>query len=628
MHTVSRPTVSGVRGIGLVPATLTLLAGSLGGVIPAFAQTPLPLYDETVVVTASAIEDDPDDVPASVTVIEAEEIEARQATSVLELLGTGPGVTAVTAGPPGQQTSVFLRGTESDQVLLLWNGIELNNPYFGNIGWPFLPTEGVERVEVVRGPASALYGGNAVGGVVQVLSGSLDGVALNLEGGEDAYLRGGVTAGRRFGALRVDVAGHIRRGDSEFDNGFFDSEEALTRLAWEIRPGMSLGLVARVNNVETGIPFSDGAPSPERTIAWEERTVALPWKARWGAWSLDAQLSQVELVSAFRDPADAFGFTRSDVDSEARKARAVASYRVPSDGGGDRFWVALGSEWNRWEVTETSSFGPSLVGDTQETWALFGQGSATFGRLTFDLGLRRDDSDVYGAETSLRTGAVLRLGSGVRLRASYGEAFRPPTLGELFFPFTGNPELRPETSEAWEVGLAGEWQAGGHGSFEAEVVAFETRQRDLIDFDFATFRNVNVGRARSRGVEVVAGFAGALFAVKASATFLDAEDLTTGEALLRRPEKSAGLVITVKPGAWLLNLEGSWVGKRPDVDPATFARAENPSHFRLDLAAKWRLSARLAPFGRIENLTGEDYAEALGFPAPGRTVVAGLAVGF
>jgi vitamin B12 transporter len=277
----------------------------------------------------------------------------------------------------------------------------------------------------------------------------------------------------------------------------------------------------------------------------------------------------------------------------------------------------------RLEVTDSSSFGTNLDGARQRTWAVFGQASWGRGPLHVDLGLRRDDNDVYGGQTSLRSGAVLELGRGFRLRASYGEAFRAPSLGELFFPGSGNPELRPETGTTWEAGL--ERESGG---FRAALTGFSTRQRNLIDFDFATFRDVNVGRAQSRGLEAELGYRRGIWAARWNATWLDTEDLDTGLPLLRRPKRSSNLVLTARPGAWTLTVDGRWVGDRADVDPVTFARAGSPSYARVDLAASWRATPRFSPYARVENAADRRYAEVLGFPSPGRTWIGGVAVDF
>ncbi len=598
---------------------LLVLIGILGGVIPVVAQNPQPtLFEEAIVVTASLDGEKEKDLPAAVSVIEAAEIEARQATEVADLLATLPAMTVVQSGSPGQVTSLFTRGTNSDQTLVLWNGVELNDPYFGGFNWAFMPTEGVERVEVVRGPFSSLYGGDAVGGVVQILSAPREGADLQLEGGENGYLRGQVAASTSLGSTRVEVAGHLRRGDGQVDNDFFEGEALMARAEWEMQPGMSLGLLVRAADAETGIPFSGGAPSPERRIAWQERLVAVPFSADLGRWQVQAQVSGLTYDNQFRDPEDAYGFTASDTDSESLRARAVASYRLEEGS-----WLAVGSEWDRAEVSDTSTFGANLDGDSQRTVAVFGEVFYKIGRVILDAGVRQDDNDVYGSETSPRLGMQLAVTDGTRLRASWGQAFSPPSIGELFFPLSGNPDLEPETSESLELGIeqrVGRWVLG--------LTGFQNDLTNLIDFDFATFQNINVGRARTRGVELEAGFQADRWLVRWNGTYLDTEDLDTGQALLRRPGESSNLVVNYSPRGWSASLTGLYMGDREDVDPITFERTVNEGYFRVDVAARWRPGTRLAPYARIENLSGEDYQPALGFPAPGRTFVIGLATSF
>jgi vitamin B12 transporter len=609
--------------------SILLLFGVLGGGIPAFAQTAtpaspvqsVPKFEETVVVSASLDSEDRADVPASVTVLDQDELEARQADTLSEAISTVPGLTIPQAGPPGQQTSLFVRGAESEQTLLLWNGIPLNDPYFGGANWQFIQTDGVERIEVARGPFSALYGSNAVGGVVQVFTGSRQGGAFNVEAGEDGYYRGGLAAGTDLGRLRLDVTGSLRRGDGDLENSFYDSEEMVASGLWTVRPGVSIGLLARANDSDTGIPIVGVQPNPTGDISWQERELAVPFRADLGTWEVEALLSQTRFDSAYRDPDDPFGFTASDTESEGLRGRTVLTWRHPGDG--EDLWIAVGSEAERLEVTNTSNFGSNLDAAHQRTWAVFGQGSYGRGPVRLDLGVRRDDNDVYGGETSLRSGIVLEAGAGVRLRASYGEAFRAPSLGELFYPFTGNPDLQPEDSESFELGI--EREAGG---WRVALTGFENRQRSLIDFDFIAFRNVNIGRARSRGLEGEVGLRRGIVDVRWNATWLEAEDRISGLELLRRPEKSSNLVLSVRPGDWTLNVEGRYVGERPDVDPVTFGRAENPDYLRVDLAARWKALSWLAPYARLQNVADEEYQEVLGYPAPGRTLIGGVAVEF
>lgn len=599
-----------------------LIAGLLGGGVPVLAQSdpeaPFPKFEETVVVSATLDSEEREDVPASVTVLDRQEIEDRQAVDLPELLSTVPGLSVVQAGSPGQQTSVFTRGVESYHTLLLWNGIPLNDPYFGAVNWQFVSLEGVERVEVVRGPFSALYGSNAVGGVVQVFTGARQGGSLSLEGGENGYARGGLAAGADLGSVRLDVTGHVRRGEGELENDFFDGEEAVARALWTVSPGVSVGVLARANDSETGIPLSGGQPTLNRRISWEEREVAVPFRLERGPWELEAQISETQFDAAFRDPDFPFGALATDTDSEALRGRAVATWRTGQD-----FWVAFGGDWERLEVTNASGGVPDLDGARQRTWAAFAQASWGRGPVRAELGLRRDDNDVFGAETSLRTGAVLSLSGSTRLRASYGEAFRAPSLGELFFPGFGNPDLQPETGESWELGL--EHEAGG---WRFALTGFENRLRNLIDFHPVTFVSLNIGRARSRGVEGEVGAQRGIFAARLTGTYQEAEDLDTGLALLRRPEESAALLLTAKPGNWTFNLEGRYVGDRTDLDEVTFSRRENPAYTRVDVAARWRALSWLAPYARVENVADEDYEPVLRYPAPGRTLIGGVAFEF
>ncbi|MEA2691869.1 MAG: vitamin transporter [Acidobacteriota bacterium] len=600
------------------PPTPPPPASSANPANPDTAPAQPPAFVEKIVVSTS-LSPEPDDlVTSSVTVVDRQEIAARQVTTLADLLATIPGLALVQAGAPGQQTSLFTRGTSSVQTLLLWNGMPLNDPYFGGANWQFVPTDGVSRVEVVRGPASAVYGSNALGGVVQVLTQPGNGAAVRLEGGSHAYKRAGLTGGWDFRQVHLDLAGHARRGDGEIKNDAFDSEDLLARALWTLAPGVSLGVIGRADDSETGIPLSGGTPTPNRHIAWREREVAIPFRFERGDFALDAQASRVAFDNAYRDPGSPSGFTAANTTSEALRGRTVASWQARPD-----LRLSFGTEVERLQVTDGSNFGPNLSGARQRTWAVFGEVGYSAGPFHGDLGVRRDDNDVYGGQTSLHLGGVVALSAGFRLRASYGEAFRAPALGELFFPGSGNPDLKPETGESYEVGI--ERQAGG---WRFALTGFESRQRNLIDFDFATFKDVNVGRAKSRGIEAEVGFRRGIASVRLDGTYLDAQDRTTGLALLRRPKQSGSLVLALTPRRWTFSLTERVVSERPDIDPVRFTRSTNPGYQRLDLAASYQALPWLAPYARVENAAGRAYAEALGFPAPGRTVIGGVAVTF
>ncbi|MEJ2086417.1 MAG: TonB-dependent receptor, partial [Acidobacteriota bacterium] len=596
--------------------------GVLGGVIPILGQEP-PLVDtgnvaveETIVVTASLKEEARNSLPSTVDVIGSEEIEARQSTFVAGLIGTLPGMTVVRSGSSGAVTSLFTRGTNSNQTLVLWNGIELNDPYFGGFNWAFLPTDGVERIEAVRGPFSSLYGADALGGVVQVLSGGLDGASLRLEAGENNYRRGGLSAGTLIGQVRLDVAGHLRLGEGEVENDFYDGEDFMVRADWDLRSDMSIGILARAADSDTGIPFSGGQLSPNRKIFWQERQVGIPFRFESGRWRVDASLAGVFYDNRYEDPDDPFGFTSSERDSKVWRGRVVASYRLQPSA-----WIALGTEADESTVDDRSVFGPNLQGDGQKNRALFGEVHKTWGRWMVDAGLRYDDNDQFGGQTSPRAGVQYSFGRGMRIWGSYGEGYRAPSTGELFFPGSGNPELEPETAESFEIGLESQrerWLAG--------ITAFQKDLTNLIDFDFVEFRNFNVGRARIQGVELKAGYQSQTWSLRWNGTYLDTEDRDTGLQLLRRPELASNLVATYASKRWTANLTGHYQGERDDFDPLTSERAVNDAYARVDVAAEWKANRFFSPYFRIENVTDEAYSEALGFPAPGVTLIGGVAL--
>jgi vitamin B12 transporter len=596
------------------PRFVAIVIASLAGASWLQAEQTPAFHDEVVVTATLAGEEPRRDLAASAYVLAREEIEARQATTIAELIATVPGVQVVRLGAAGQQTSAFLRGSESDHVLVLWNGIPLNDPYFGGFNWAFLPADGVSRLEVVAGPFSALYGSSAAGGVVQVLTSAEPGVRARLEGGAKGYRRGAIAAARRHGSLAGELIGHARRGEGTLPNDDFAAEDLALRLSLDRERGQ-LGVLARYNDSATGIPHVAQAPSPERRIGWRELEVALPSQWSGDRWEAQALLSRVAYESAFRDPDDPFGFTFSDTSSRGERGRSAATWRP-----GGAFWWAGGAELERLTVSDRSSFGVNLDGARQRTWALFTELHVAGERWAAQLGVRRDDNDVFGEHVSPRGGAVLSVTPHLRLRASYGEGFRAPSLGELYFPFFGNADLLPERSASWEAGAEHQ-----RGPWRLQVTGFESRLRDLIDFDEA-FRSVNRGRARLRGVEAGGGFERGVFSARLAATWLQARDLEQGLPLRRRARRSGSLSGTWRPGAFTFNALASYVGERPDTHPVTGTLASNPGHHRLDLAAQWQARPAVAPYARIENVGGRRYQEALGFPAPGRTLVVGVAV--
>ena len=599
--------------------------GILGGGLPLAAQLPpQPVFEESVVVTATLEESDRDETPASVTVLGQEEIRDRRETAALDLLATVPGLTVIQSGTPGKQTSIFSRGAASTQTLVLWNGVPLNDPYFGGFDWAHLGTHGLERIEVVRGPRSGVYGSAALGATVNLITGRQQGVRFQLEGGENAYLRGAFSTGWGLDHSHYDVIANHRTGDGELPNDGYDRTGLTLRAMRFLGPSGSISLIGRWVDADVEIPRSGGVPTPERAQEQRDLNLAVPLALETGAWSFSALASRVTSDFKFTDPQSFFSLNDTEGELLRGRAHALRSLELSAGGSG---WAGIGGEWQREEVTNLSTFGLNLDGESQENRAVFAQARLGGERWSLEGSVRFDDNLVFGSETSPALGTSLRLREGLRLKASYGEGFRAPSLGELFFPFSGNPDLQPEVSETVEVGLEGEIP-GDRATWRYQVTVFDTQQENLIDFDPVSFTNVNIGRAEVQGVEAVLSVVSDFFTLRANATFLDTEDRDTGLALLRRPDESASAVLTLRPGRWVLTGVARYVGARPDLDAVTFARTENDSYLRLDAVVSFEYSFWLTPFLRLDNVADESYEEALGFPAPGRTVSGGISLLF
>ena len=590
-------------------------AGLLGGwslvAAQSTPQTPA-VFHSTLVVTATLEPEPIERLSTGVDVVEAAEIAARKSELVVDLLRTLPGLAVAQSGSPGKVASLFVRGASSAQALVLYDGVPLNDPVLGAYDWSSLATEGLERIEVVRGPFSALWGSSAMGGVIQLVprAAGTRFAALRVEAGEAEHRRASASAASPLGPLAVDLAGSLWRGDGELANDFFDGDELRARVEAPLGESWRIGALARQGEAEIGLPLDFlGNPSPSREQRSTSRLVALPFDGGGRDWQLEATLSRHATEVELSDPNDPFAASTNEAERD--HGRLVVRRRF-----GDELWIAAGAERDRQTASTASAFGPGLDHARQTTDAFFAQGSFARGPLRLDLGVRRDEPSGFPGATSAKAGAVVALGADARLRASWGESFRAPSLGDLYFPFFGNPELEPERGESFELGVD-----LARGGFSAGVVGFQSDFDDLIQFDLLRGLPFNIGRARARGVEAEAEIRRGSARARANATWLDAEDLATGAPLPRRPELAANLLLAYGAERWDASATLRYVGEREDVGAIELA-----PYAAVDLAFSYLAQPRFAPYARLENALDRDYEEVAGFPAPGRRWIVGVAL--
>jgi vitamin B12 transporter len=614
-----------------------------------------------VVVTASRGTTGTRMATASTTVLDGTRLRAAGMTTVADALELVPGIAVARQGSAGGVTSLFVRGGESDYVRVLVDGVPVNEPG-GFLNAANLTLDDVERIEIVRGPSSVLYGSEAVSGVVQIFtrggarhaSAARGSAAVSL--GTRETLDASVSLGGigRLGDYGVGVARHRAGGFLPFNDRFENTTiSAVARTPLERRTTARASL--RYSDGETRYPTEFTGEVTDSNSAGGERRLAagLGVVRRLGTRAdLELLASSTDVDGVNDDPADSpgdpDGDTRFARDSYRRSAGARATLRAA-----ERTSVAVGAdlEWQRvW--SRYDAFGATGTPFTARRWsrALYAQALGDLGRAaSYTAGLRWDDNEFYGRHLTYRVGGGTSLPAGIRLRAALGTGFKEPTLDEASAASVLGERLDPERSRGWEVGV----ERGFLGDRLVLGAAwFDQRFEDLIQFVGVTptFEPIydNVAEASSRGAELEARLRAApSLTLGAAYTFLRTEVLAAeaegpsfvvGEPLARRPRHHASASLEWRAtDAARLHATGRWTGERPDVRySADFSseRVTLSSFATVDAGGELRLARRLGALAdvtltaRATNLLDERYESVAGFASPGRVVAGGLRLGF
>ena len=585
--------------------------------------------EEEIVVSATLIETERRQVGASVTVIDREQIERRRSATVAELLRTVPGVEIVQTGGAGGATSAFLRGANSAHTLVLLDGVRVNSPLGGAFDWADLTTDLVERVEVVRGPQSALYGSEAIGGVISIVSRSgRDGELL--EGGAEAGSLGGLrvwaaAAGSRRSwdwslAASHQEADGVSRASEAAGNTEDDPWENRTFAATVGRPVMERGearLSLRYTDSEAGLDGFDFVAGPvddpnfvqERQSTTASLALELPAGDRWRS---KIRLGYSDETLETSDPDPGAIFNNSRLESTTSDLELQTDVELGAAAG-----LSVGASYESREGSNQGNLEEDL-----DLLSFFAETRATVKEsLTLTAGLRHDDHSIFGGETTWRLTASWLAGEGgTRVHASAGTGFKAPTLVDLYFPFFGNLDLEPERSEGFDLGVEQSWL---EDRLVVDLTWFDSQIEELIVFDFSTFLAGNVAEAEIEGVEAQAAWRpGGRYDLTASYTRTDSEDVATGEQLVRRPKHRGVLSLGLRPARGL-DAVVSLIAVRDRVDVGD---APLDDYERLDATVTYTLNERWAIYLRGRNLLDQDYEEVLGFTTPGAEVVFGARV--
>lgn len=602
--------------------------------------------DPAIVVTASRTPVAAADSAASTTVFNQVALDALSLPSLPDLLRLSPGLSVATTGPRGSQTQVRIRGAEANHTLVFVDGIRFNDPAAGNEArFELLTADSLSRIEIVRGPQSALWGSEALGGVIAAETpdplrgggfeaigdyGSLDSARLS---GRLALRTGdvGVTASAGWlhsGGIDSFGAGGERDG--------FDNVQASLKIAAQPSPALRLGLTGHWIEATNAYDGFDPVTflRAETLDSTKNRIAALRgWaEGHWGGWTLSADASYLDSANRNRLGAAPLNATFGDrLDLNAQLSREI---------GGHRLVAAIEHQQEHFHARDTLYLGGTDQDRARSSTAIVGEWRAVWSpAVTTDVALRHDGFSAFRDSTTVRAALAVRPAAGVTLHGAYGEGIAQPTFYDLygFFPgsFVGNPNLTPERSRGWEAGAA--WQRG-RLSFDATYFSARLKNEIVDTFDRVTFLSGTAnasGTSRRQGVELGASYhLGAGLNLSANYTWLDAsEQRVAGTARVRevrRPRHSANIAAYGASGRLRWGASLAYVGSRRDVDFDRFPASTVTLHPYVLASANlaYRLLPQLEAFARAENAFDARYQDVVGYNTPGRTLYAGFRVAF
>lgn len=605
----------------------------LAALATVLAAAPAAGPDE-VQVTGTRLAADGQVVPGSATVIDRDEIEARNDAVVVDLLRDLPGLHVNQPGAGGV-TQVFIRGSEPNFTVFLLDGIRVNDPNNtrgGSFDLATLNLADLDRVEIVRGPQSSIYGSDGLAGVVNFISrrgGERLAATAEVEAGGDDYLRGTLQASGPAGRLGDFSLQATRRDDGEAVPGStYEADTVSGRLHLAPATAVTANLYARyASSDSTTFPEQSGGPELAVLPGLQRANAddfTLGADADWTintAWSVQALASLYERSDEYASPGiDPFtavppNGAANDLDRQNAALRATVR---PSD----QAIATFGVDYQR-ESGESDGyvlFGPDPVPNSfrldRDIVGVFAEGRyLPDSRWILQASIRHDEPDGAGGETTGKLGAVHTLANGTtRLRANWGTGFKLPSFFALGSPLVGDPDLRPEKSTSVDVGIS---QSLLSGAAEVSVTVFDNDYTDFIDFDADCFCNVN-REVTTGGLELEGNWSvSAELALRAHATWTDIDVKDSDLELLQRPDWRGGAALRWSPAEnWLVDLDWLYVGEALDSSIPTGILELDPWH-RVDLSLNWVATPRLRLALAVDNLLDAGYEEAVGFPAAG-----------
>lgn len=599
---------------------------------------------ESVVVTVSTDAVALSEVSASVTVISRDEIESSQATTIFDLLQHTPFLHASQTGSRGGLTTVSIRGGDPNFTLVLLDGIPVNDPnnlLGGSFDLATLNLENIDRIEIIRGPISSRHGSEAIGGVLNIISRKGQGrpnTSLNIQGGNFQNWEVGIRTSGSFKFWHYAASiNHFEIGE-QVENDDFESTQLSIKSGVSPSDTTSIDLVFRLHDRNTtSFPPNGGGPEfsllrdPKNSDV-QEGLLGLTWHHQVSpTWFYKINFDYYDRLENSQTPAilDAIPPTvaaQPPLDSESEFERTRFTFTNVWDLG---LGFQIGTDVSlRHETADVATLiakqYPAPFSLDRRTWSGGGELRFAQGRYQFDAGLRIDNSDDADYEISPRLGGGLQFGNrGTRIKASFGKGFKLPSFFALGEPNVGNPNLKPETSKGFDIGLEQPIE-GLRGLIK--VSYFNNTFKNLIDFSPELFRLVNRLEVTSRGIELgINSTLSDFLQVGGHVTYVDTEIVGNNEPLRDRPRWKGGLHLDWHPHYKLrINFRNTWIGERSDFQIPIPKQTRVSGYNTSSLGATYQASEAVSLFARMDNLFNSKFHQFVGFPDPGSYARFGL----
>jgi vitamin B12 transporter len=613
-------TASGRYAVEFMPGAVIIMA-VVADATASGVQQNNPQLEKPIIVTATRTAQPVDAALASVTVITREDIERQQSRSIEDLLRGVTGVNIINNGGPGKSTFVQMRGTESDHIMVMIDGIRMGSASSGTTAFENIPLEQIERIEIVRGPRSSLYGSEAIGGVIQIFTRKGSGgrgfnPSFSFGGGSYGTLNGsaGLSGSGERGWFNLTASGMGTKG-------FNACTGSDTAGCFTIEPDRD-GYRNVAGSARAGYRFESGLELDANFMQSSGRT-----QFDGSFVNISETMQQVFGGSARYSPLDLWrvsliaGRSREDGDNFLGR-QFMTRFHTTRDTVSlqndftinPNHQLTVGMDYLHDHLDSTEAF----IKTSRANWGAFSQYLATIDRHRAQLSLRYDDNQQFGSWVTGGAGWGYTITDRISLTANFGNAFKAPTFNELYFPGFSNPDLRPEESRSFEFGARGN-MAWGKWSLNV----YDTRIDNMIAFDANIFAPANINQAHIRGLEAALSTTIRGWLLNGNLTFLDPEnrsaDANRGNILPRRAEQSFRLDIDRAFGRYRVGAMFLAEGER--FDDLGNTRKLN-SYVKFDLRAEYVLSKHWRLQGRIENLFDKHYETATFFNQPGRNFFA------